>query len=368
MGLRVRKSISIGKGVRLNFGKTGVGVSFGGRGMRYSIHSSGRKTATVGIPGSGISYSITSGGKSTRRYSSTAYNRRAELQEKKRLQKLQQLEQNKLEVEEYNNYIEVIRGVHKECDDFVDWQHINSIKPPYIPPQPGHNKARAIREYEEYTPNFLEKIFKSMGENKKKKLEAAIAEAGAKDIQEYEEWKNLNILSRRILEGDIEAYLQVIGEMNPLEDLLEFGSDFEFGTDDSTAIEVEFRVKSDTVVPKQVLTLTQTGRLSRKDMTKTKYYEIVQDYVCSCALRIARDMTALLPINKVIVHAVDTMLNTATGHIEDITILSAAFDKRTLSSLNFNLIDPSDALKNFRHNMKFQKTGGFKEVERISRY
>ena len=63
MGLRFRKSIKIANGVKLNFGKKGVGVSVGGKGARYSINSSGRRTATVGIPGTGLSYSHTSGGK-----------------------------------------------------------------------------------------------------------------------------------------------------------------------------------------------------------------------------------------------------------------------------------------------------------------
>jgi hypothetical protein len=368
MGLRIRKSISLGKGVRLNVGKSGVGVSFGTRGLRYSINSSGRRTTTVGIPGTGLSYSTSTGARGKRNYSSNAYNTRQRLQEQRQQQKLNEVQQNKLQVEEYNNYIEVIKGVHKECDDFVDWTHLNSINPPFIPPQPGLNKAKAVREFEDFSPKLIEKIFRSMGEARKKKLEAAIAEAEKKDREEYEEWKSLNLLSGKILQGDIDAYLQVIEEMNPLDDLLEFGSDFEFEANNSTALEVEFRVKSDIVAPKEVLSLTQTGKLSRKVMPKTKYYELVQDYVCSCTIRIARDIMALLPVEKVIVHAVDNMLNTTTGFEEEITILSVVFDRNTLNSLNFDLIDPSDALQNFRCNMRHLKTGGFKSVERITEY
>lgn len=60
MGLRFRKSIKLAKGVNLNIGKKSVGLSVGGKGARYSINSSGRRTTTVGIPGSGLSYSHTS--------------------------------------------------------------------------------------------------------------------------------------------------------------------------------------------------------------------------------------------------------------------------------------------------------------------
>lgn len=366
MGLRFRKSFSLGKGMRLNVGKSGFGLSFGTKGLRYSINSKGRRTSTVGIPGTGLSYSTTSSAGSKRQYKSSAYNKKLQLQQQKQQSKLDELQQNALAVEEYNNLIEMIKGVHKECDDYVDWAHINSLEPPFNPPEAGPNKAAAIAEYNAFTPNFIEKILKSKGEKRKKSLEAAVAEAEVKDAQAYEEWKNLKALSERILQGDIDAYFQVIDEMNPLDDLLEFGSDFEFGTDDPKALEVEFKVKSETVVPQHVLTLTKTGRLSKKAMTKTQYYELVQDYVCSCSIRIARDMMALLPVEKVAVHAVDNVLDTATGFNEDITILSVVFDRSKLEALNFELIDPSDALENFQHNMKYSKTAGFKPVERIS--
>lgn len=56
MGLRFRRSINLGHGLRLNFGKSGVGLSAGVKGARVSINSNGRKTTSVGIPGTGISY------------------------------------------------------------------------------------------------------------------------------------------------------------------------------------------------------------------------------------------------------------------------------------------------------------------------
>lgn len=67
MGLRFRKSVSLGKGLRLNFGKKGVSVSAGVRGAHVTYSTTGRKTTSVGIPGTGISYvkSEKIGGKKT---------------------------------------------------------------------------------------------------------------------------------------------------------------------------------------------------------------------------------------------------------------------------------------------------------------
>lgn len=63
MALRMRKSMTIAKGVRINFSKKGASLSFGTKGLRHSIHTSGRRTTSIGIPGSGLSYVKTSSGK-----------------------------------------------------------------------------------------------------------------------------------------------------------------------------------------------------------------------------------------------------------------------------------------------------------------
>jgi tetratricopeptide (TPR) repeat protein len=54
VGFRFYKSVSVGKGVRLGVSKSGLGVSAGAPGLRYSVHSSGRTRKSVGIPGSGL--------------------------------------------------------------------------------------------------------------------------------------------------------------------------------------------------------------------------------------------------------------------------------------------------------------------------
>lgn len=56
MGLRFRKSVTLCKGVKLNFGKTCMSVSVGRKGCHKTINTKGQVTTTVGIPGSGIYY------------------------------------------------------------------------------------------------------------------------------------------------------------------------------------------------------------------------------------------------------------------------------------------------------------------------
>jgi Protein of unknown function (DUF4236) len=62
---RLRRSVKVAPGVRINFNKKSVGLSLGTRGARYSVNSSGRRTTSVGIPGTGLSYRSQSRGRGT---------------------------------------------------------------------------------------------------------------------------------------------------------------------------------------------------------------------------------------------------------------------------------------------------------------
>ena len=61
MGFRFRRSFKIAPGVRVNLNKKSASVSFGPKGLKHTISTTGKSHTTVGIPGSGLSYT-TSGG------------------------------------------------------------------------------------------------------------------------------------------------------------------------------------------------------------------------------------------------------------------------------------------------------------------
>lgn len=72
MGMRYRKSIGLGKGVRLNVGKGSLGISAGGKGAHVSVNSKRGVTTSVGAPGTGVSYSKTTGWGSKSKADSTS--------------------------------------------------------------------------------------------------------------------------------------------------------------------------------------------------------------------------------------------------------------------------------------------------------
>lgn len=375
MGLRVRKSIKIAPGIKMNLGKKSAGLSFGTKGLRYSINSSGRRTATVGIPGTGISYSTTSGGKkrskSNSKYKSSQA-KAAKLQREKEKaaaekQKQLDLEYAKAAVEEYENHIAAIKTIHVEHEDPVDWKRIYNTAAPFPDPYkfPGPEERGALEKQKSYKPGFFAKRFKFAEESNQKFYQNLVETGRKNDREKYDEWKNLHILAEGAVEGDTDTMLEIVENMNPFEDLTEYGSGFEIGFINSNIAEVEFTVMADTVVPAESKTLTSTGKLSVKALAKGKRLDIMQDYVCSCILRIAGDLFAILPIGGVLIHAMDTFIDTSVGNTEEKDIVSVLIDRATYNTLNLEMIDPSDSMQNFKCNMNFLKTKGFKPVQRI---
>ena len=355
MGLCFRKSINIGKGLKLNLSKSGPSVSFGKSGLRQSIALNGKTRTTVGIPGTGVYYTKSSSvgkiadaitGKNKKEDKKTAAKaaggvaagagaaaaarsqasqeaaaarqaaaeERAAARQAAAEEKAAAAEEERKAAEEavaeYNERVEAIKSVHKASDGAINWSWVR---------------------------------------------EGNVAP----------ELKVLVPLAQRVMDGDIDAYFEVIEQVGPFDDLVEYGSDFEIGTDIPNILEVEFRVKSAEVVPENVLTVTASGKLSDKPLSKGAYYDLVQDYVASTILRVARDSFALLPIDTVLIHATDRILNTATGIEEDMTLVSCKISRYTVEKINFEFVDPSDALTNFECNMKFKKTAGFEPVDRL---
>ena len=326
MGLNFRKSISLGKGLKLNLSKSGPSVSFGKSGFRQSVNLKGQTRTTVGIPGTGVYYTKTSnvkniagaltGKDSKGKKGSKGADTKAASKTKSaatpaaKANNEELIRQSQAQIEEFAAGIEALKSVHKQSDGYIDWEAIAN---------------------------------------------GAVA-GQAKELQPF---------AQSVLAGDIDAYFQVINEVGPFDDLLEYGSGFEVGTDDPKFLEIEFQVKSGDIIPTQYPDMKASGELVMKDFTKSAYYELVQDYVSSTMLRVARDTFALLPVQQVLIHAVDKVLNPATGNDEEVTIASVKLKRDALATLNFERIDPSDCLESFESNFKFRKTSGYAPVDRV---
>ncbi|WML54340.1 DUF4236 domain-containing protein [Neobacillus sp. PS3-12] len=363
MGLRFRKSFKIAPGVRFNIGTKSSSISFGGKGLRYTINSKGRRSTSVGIPGTSISYVSSSSSKGYHR--TKAYSQRQQLQQKqKEIAKLEDYQGNQHEMDLFYNQIELLTSIHKERDDSVNWEQIKNSPHPFGKSPIGPLEKEAIRRFEEFKPGFFVWLF-NQEERSLEKLKKAIEEAHLQDLKNLEEWRELVTFAKKVLDGETDTYFKIIKEMEPLADLSEFGSGFELSTDNPSYIEVEFDAHSEKMIPPKEKSLTQTGKISVKDWTKTKYYDLQQDFICSCVIRIARDMFSLLPVKEVYVHAFEDLFSSQTGNTTRKCILSVRFKRQVIESLNMELIDCSDSMANFQHNMDFKKTKGFLPVQKL---
>ncbi|GAB3897402.1 hypothetical protein GCM10028803_15860 [Larkinella knui] len=302
--------------------------------------------------------------------------RRARLaaQEYKQLQKQQAVENATQAVQAYNDYIEVIKSVHQDCSDQIDWAAMMHEPPPVLTRLSNANELSAQAALNNYQPSLFDRLLKR-GPAKIQRLEEAVVVAHHRDQQlarenqeEYNrlliEWQDRQDLTREVLAKNSDVYANVFEIFSPFENINYLGAHLEF-TFTSDHIEVDVQVNTSEVIPDFAVTQLANGKLSRKSLPISKFNEFYQDYVCGCLLRVAREVQAHLPVSQVVVHALVDQLNPATGQVENQVIVSAAIPRAILRKLNFNALDPSDSMQNFNHTMKFTKTAGFQAVERV---
>ncbi len=295
-----------------------------------------------------------------RRAEREAQRRRRELErQRKQLEKMRELERAAYEVQVYENHIELLLSVHKGYSDAWDWEEIRSSD---LPSNTHQELAQA--ELDEFQPGFFDKLL-GRAESRREELARAVEEAKQADEKEYQEALQACELANGILAGSAEAYLDAIRQTEPFSDINELGSSIGLRVENSSLIEATLHVNSEQVIPSEVKSLLKSGKLSVKQMPKSRFYELYQDHVCGCVLRVARELFALLPIEMVIVNAVGNLLNTQTGYMEERPILSVAIPRKTLEGLNFETLDPSDSMNNFIHRMAFKKMKGFSAVETL---
>lgn len=289
-------------------------------------------------------------------------------------EKMQELERASFEVEEFDNYIERIKSIHKECSEPINWKDVINAD---IPDKPIFDKKEILalkKELDNYKGTFFQKLFNSIEKNKLKLKEKIVSLEKEEKLKYQNSLKDYDLLlieiennkadAKKILEEDETTIINVIKEFSPFDEIDNLGTKISFTFIDKK-LHIVVNVLSNKIIPLEVKTLLKSGKISIKKMTKSNYNELYQDYVCSVVLRIAREIFALVPINEIVITAKDEMLDSKTGYKNLEIILSVFIVRNTIESLNLNNIDPSDSMQNFIHNMNFKKTTGFSSVKQV---
>lgn len=304
MGLRFRRSVKICDGLKLNFGKTGMSMTVGSGPVKKTFNTNGNVTTTVGLPGTGIYWTETE-----RRGSRN--NRGSQTTQQARSSRRSQQSDYQVApaVDDYFSQDDYFYQ-----NDVVEDSGVVPVSQPHNTILPINDESQVISDS---TPAALEEVRGLSAEAIKRiylyedapiDWTELIAGATADDLlMDQTVHAYCAQMAPRILSGDVDAYLEVIERMRPVDDLALYSGDFEFGTDKPSYIEVEFAAN-----PERVL----------RDGTSD---ESLEEFISAVAVRVARDLFALLPVAKVLIHV----------EINGNTVLSVAFAKNQLCNINF---------------------------------
>jgi hypothetical protein len=275
--------------------------------------------------------------------------------------KLSLIEQARLEVKTYENRLDLLLSVHKEQGNTWDWAGLAASLPPPYPKKNSYHELRAKQRIEVLSPDQKQKS-EAMVEQARRDDEQIFQDALVSYSKEKDEWEKLITFSRRILAGEHKAYTEALVQFNPWAAISGMGSQIRIHVHDATFLVCVLTVKGVDVIPSEVKTLTSTGKVSVKPMPKARSHELYQDCLCSCILRVAREVFAMLPVETILVTASADSIDASTGQTVDQPVLSVAMPREVVARLEFNRLDPSEAMENFLHRGDFKasrKSGAF---------
>jgi hypothetical protein len=300
---------------------------------------------------------------------------RALVERQKHAAKLAGAQRAELEVAAYENSIDLITSVHRDCSDVWDWNSVRSIPAPLPPVYSDHLETTQRQREQLHQAGFLDKVF-GRADAKATAAERAISQAKAADQNRYDaalkeyagklvEWQTLQRIAAGIVASEIIAFREALDELNPFGEIKEVGRQVRF-TFSRERAEATISLHGLERIPREIKSLLKSGTVSTKLASDGLTNQTYQTHVCSCVLRVARELFAVLPFQTVLVHGVADLLNPQTGHKEPQTIISVLLPRNTLGALDFEKVDPVYCMRNFVHRMEFSKQRGFMPVGPIS--
>jgi hypothetical protein len=351
MGFTFHKSLRLPGGFRLNLSKSGVGASWGFEGFRVGTGPRGSRVNAY-IPGTGVGWTSSLGGGRSERPARRA---QRELDAKeKQVDAMQERERAAHAAASFDNRIALLTSLHKDAWRPWDWQAVANSPPPVAPAAPAVPPAASA----EARPSLMDRM---LGADR-----ASAPQPAGPPSAAHAQWQWYQRLAAGIVAGDAAAYEAAIEHLSPFQELAQLGGEIEVTVEDPKWVTARFRANGREAIPGDAVSLTPTGKLSTRKMAVGRFWSIYQDHVCSAVFRVAREIFALLPVELALVHARAFLLDPSTGHSEAPTVVSVAFDRDRFQALNFDEIDPSDALERFPHEMSFSAKRGFRAVDEIT--
>lgn len=279
------------------------------------------------------------------------------------------------EVEVYENYLDLITSIHRDCGEVWDWSAVKTAAPPQKPEYTAQIETAQRTREAQYRPGLWDKMTGRI-EEKLMASELAIQQARAADqvrndaaMKEYEgkleEWNTLQRIASGVLNGEVPAFKEALEELKPFGEIRELGRNVQMSFN-LRYVEAMVRLYGAEHVPREIKSLLKSGAVSTKPASEMFLNQTYQKHVCSCVLRVVRELFAALPFQKVFVHGTTELLNLQTGNKEPRVIISVLVPRTTYVTLNLDDVDPVDCMRNFVHQMAFSKSKGFAPVNQLN--
>lgn len=275
-------------------------------------------------------------------------------------------------VAEWRRGIRRLVTLHQDPVRPVDWAAL-AVLPDPDPPAPATRRTRAAEAaLAAFRPRLLD-LFRGGSDRVRAGLVAALRAAREADLAEtgaaarahaaaLAERQADRALARAVLAGAPEAFLEVLGELGRVHAEEGVAAELEIRVHER-AVHVLPLVAGPDIVPRTEPKLRAGGRLVGAPLAASRIREIHLDHVASVALRLAADILRLLPVDLVRVTARMRLLDPATGHHAVAPVISVEFPRARFEALKLDALDPSEAVRGFRHALSFGRSAGFRPVE-----
>jgi hypothetical protein len=268
-------------------------------------------------------------------------------------EKLTAIARAHLEVKTFENQVEVLLSVHKEQGRLWDWTGIAASLPGPCPQRHSYHEQKA-RQCAAVMRAEVREPSKLLLEQARSQDDQEFQNAIRVHSEQIAQLENRKSLAQRIRAGDHKAYTEALVELNPFAEISDLGSSIRFIVHTAKLAECVLKVNGRQAIPAEVKTLTSSGKLSVKPIPKGRFHEIYQDYICGCVLRVAREIFALLPLDSLLVTAAADSFDPLSGETTEQPVLSVFMPRAVVDQLDFDRLDPSDAIESFRHRGDFK--------------
>lgn len=218
---------------------------------------------------------------------------RLQVKAEKELEKLNDLLDAQEEVQKYEDYIQKVQSIHKSTLYSINWQEVLNSAPPEKPVKLVENQHKAEENYNNYRPSLFHKLFKKT-EKIKSKLAYQIEIAKQLDEKKFKEelidfedkynsWEKNVLEAQNVLAFEPNTLQAIIDKSELLNKIPELGVNLDFEINDKNQLSIDIFLHSKDFIPKEAKTLLKSGKISIKDLPKSKYHELHQImFVAQC--------------------------------------------------------------------------------------